>query len=206
MQTFLDLDSSNKEIIYSLENDEVIQSLERRIKYLIIYGSNKSGKTTIARKFSKNFNIGLINNLPSYLNFHRETYLDLNNLPGKDENLFHFLQHFISNNIPLTIFTSENSIDYLNNDFYLPDVSSRLKQFNLCNIQNPSKDLLFRLINKYLSLKSIKVSEQIVIEVMNHIERTYLSAFEAAQTINYLLYENNHNINLSLIRKHYEQI
>ena len=206
MQTFLDLDSSNKEIIYSLENNEVIQSLERRIKYLIIYGSNKSGKTTIARKFSKNFNIDLINNLPSYLNFHRETYLDLNNLPGKDENLFHFLQHFISNNIPLTIFTSENSIDYLNNDFYLPDVSSRLKQFNLCNIQNPSKDLLFRLINKYLSLKSISVSEQIVIEVMNHIERTYLSAFEAAQTINYLLYENNHNINLSLIRKHYEQI
>ena len=206
MQTFLDLDSSNKEIIYSLENDEVIQSLERRIKYLIIYGSNKSGKTTIARKFSKNFNIDLINILPSYLNFHRETYLDLNNLPGKDENLFHFLQHFISNNIPLTIFTSENSIDYLNNDFYLPDVSSRLKQFNLCNIQNPSKDLLFRLINKYLSLKSISVSEQIVIEVMNHIERTYLSAFEAAQTINYLLYENNHNINLSLIRKHYEQI
>ena len=206
MQTFLDLDSSNKEIIYSLENDEVIQSLERRIKYLIIYGSNKSGKTTIARKFSKNFNIDLINNLPSYLNFHRETYLDLNNLPGKDENLFHFLQHFISNNIPLTIFTSENSIDYLNNDFYLPDVSSRLKQFNLCNIQNPSKDLLFRLINKYLSLKSISVSEQIVIEVMNHIERTYLSAFEAAQTINYLLYENNHNINLSLIRKHYERL
>ena len=206
MQTFLDLDSSNKEIIYSLENDEVIQSLERRIKYLIIYGSNKSGKTTIARKFSKNFNIDLINNLPSYLNFHRETYLDLNNLPGKDENLFHFLQHFISNNIPLTIFTSDNSIDHLNNDFYLPDVSSRLKQFNLCNIQNPSKDLLFRLINKYLSLKSISVSEQIVIEVMNHIERTYLSAFEAANTINHLLYENNHNINLSLIRKHYERL
>ena len=206
MQTFLDLDSPNKEIIYSLENDIVIQSLKRRIKYLIIYGSNKSGKTAIAKKFSKKFNIHLLNNVPRYLNFNRETYLDLNNLPGKDENLFHFLQHFISNNIPLTIFTSENSIDNLNNNFYLPDVASRLKQFNLCNIQNPSKDLLFRLINKYLSLKSISVSEQIVIEVMNHIERTYLSAFEAAQTINYLLYENNHNINLSLIRKHYEQI
>ena len=206
MQTFLDLDSSNKEIIYSSENKKVIQFLERRIKYLIIYGSNKSGKTTIAKKFSKNFNINLINNVSSYLYLNRETYLDLNNLPGKDENLFHFLQHFISNNIPLTIFTSKNSIDNLNNDFYLPDVASRLKQFNLCNIQNPSRDLLFRLINKYLSLKSISVSEHIVIEVMNHIERTYLSALEAAQTINHLLYENNHNINLSLIRKHYEQI
>ena len=188
MQTFLDLDSSNKEIIYSLENDEVIQSLERRIKYLIIYGSNKSGKTTIARKFSKNFNIDLINNLPSYLNFHRETYLDLNNLPSKDENFFHFLQHFMTNNIPLTIFTSESSIENLSEKFYLPDIESRLRQFNLCNIQNPNKDLLLKLIKKYLFLKSITVPDQIIIEVMSHIERTYLAAFEASETINHLLY------------------
>ena len=55
-------------------------------------------------------------------------------------------------------------------------------------------------------LKSITVPEKIIIEVINHIERTYLAAFEAAETINHLLYENNHNINLSLIRKYYEQL
>ena len=206
MQTFLNLNSSDSEIIYSLENDLVIQSLENRVKYLIIYGPNKSGKTTIAKKFSINHNIDLIDNVPKDLHFNKETYLDLNTLPTHDENFFHFLQFFISNNIPLTIFTSENSIENLSNEFYLPDVVSRLKQFNLCNIQNPSNDLLFKLINKYLSLKSISVSEKIIIEVMNHIERTYTSAFEAAKTINYLLYENNHNINLSLIRKYYEQL
>ena len=206
MQTFLNLNSADEEIIYSLENESVIQSLEKRIKYLIIYGPNKSGKTTIAKKFSINNNIDLINNVHKDLNFSKEIYLDLNTLPGEDENFFHFLQFFISNNIPLTIFTSENSIENLSNNFYLPDVISRLKQFNLCNIQNPSKDLLLKLINKYLSLKSISVPEEIIIEVMNYIERTYLSAFEAANTINHLLYENNHNINLSLIRKHYEQI
>ncbi len=206
MQTFLNLNSSDNEIIYSLENDLVIQSLENRIEYLIIYGPNKSGKTTLAKKFSINHNINLIDNVPKDLNFNKETYLDLNTLPTQDENFFHFLQFFISNNIPLTIFTSENSIENLSNDFYLPDVVSRLKQFNLCKIQNPTKDLLFKLINKYLSLKSIIVSEQIITEVINHIERTYLSAFEAAKTINHLLYENNHNINLSLIRKHYEQL
>ena len=206
MQTFLNLNSSDNEIIYSLENDLVIQSLENRIEYLIIYGPNKSGKTTLAKKFSINHNINLIDNVPKDLNFNKETYLDLNTLPTQDENFFHFLQFFISNNIPLTIFTSENSIENLSNDFYLPDVVSRLKQFNLCKIQNPTKDLLFKLINKYLSLKSIIVSEQIITEVINHIERTYLSAFEAAKTINHLLYENNHNINLSLIRKHYERL
>ena len=206
MQRFLDLDSSDNEIIYSLENDTVIQSLKKRIKFLIIHGSKKSGKTTIAKNFSTRFNINLISNIPINLSFDKETYLDFNTLPAKDENFFHFLQYFISNNIPLTIFTSDKSIENLSNNFYLPDVVSRLRQFNLCNIQNPSKDLLFKLIKKYLSLKSITVSEQIIIEVMNHIERTYLSAFEAAKTINHLLYENNHTINLSLIRKHYEQV
>ena len=206
MQTFLNLDSSDNEIIYSLENNLVIQSLEKRIKYLIIYGAKKSGKTSIANKFSLNYDIDLLNEIPNHLNFRKETYLDLNTLPAKDENFFHFLQHFITNNIPLTIFTSENSIENLSNGFYLPDVVSRLRLFNLCNIQNPSKDLFFKLINKYLSLKSISVSDQIIFEVMNHIERTYLSAFEAAKTINNLLYESNHNINLSLIRKYYEQL
>ena len=54
MQTFLNLNSSDTEILYSLENDTVIKSLEKKVKYLIIYGPNKSGKTTIAKKFSIN--------------------------------------------------------------------------------------------------------------------------------------------------------
>ncbi len=206
MQTFLNLDSSDKDIIRSSENELVILSLQKRVKHLIIYGPRKSGKTSIANKFAKDFNTNIINKIPNELNIKKETYLDLNNLPAKDENFFHFLQHFISKNISLTIFTSDISFENLSDKFFLPDIASRLKQFHLCNIQNPDKDLLFKLINKYLSLKSITVQEQIIIEVMNHIERTYLAAYEAANTINHLLYENNHNINLSLIRKHYEQI
>ena len=206
MQTFLNLDSTDGEIIYSSENNSVIQSLNKRVNYLIIYGPRKSGKTSIANKYSKDFNINIIREIPKELHIKKETYLDLNNLPATDENFFHFLQHFTSNNIPLTIFTSENSIENLSDNFYLPDIASRLRLFNLCNIQNPDKDLLFKLINKYLSLKSITVQDQIITEVIKYIERTYLAAYEAAKTINHLLYDNNHNINLSLIRKHYEQI
>ena len=206
MQTFLNLDSSDGKIIYSSENYSVIQSLKKRVKYLIIYGPSKSGKTSIANNFSRLFETNLINKFPKDLQIKKETYLDLNDLPAKDEKFFHFLQHFISSNIPLTIFTSDISIENLSNKFYLPDIESRLKQFNLCNIQNPNKELLLKLIKKYLSLKSITIPEEIIIEVMNYIERTYLAAFEAAKTINNLLYENNHNINLSLIRKHYEQL
>ena len=95
MQTFLNLESSDGEIILSSENDLVIQSLKKRVKYLIIYGPRKSGKTSIANNFSKVFETNLINKLPKDLHIKKETYLDLNNLPAKDENFFHFLQHFI---------------------------------------------------------------------------------------------------------------
>ena len=73
MQTFLNLNSSDTEILYSLENDTVIQSLKKRVKYSLIYGPDKSGKTTIAKKFSINNNIDLINTVPNVLNFKKET-------------------------------------------------------------------------------------------------------------------------------------
>jgi len=41
---------------------------------------------------------------------------------------------------------------------------------------------------------------------MAYIGRTYIDAYDASETINYLLYQNNHNINLSLIRQYYEQL
>ena len=78
MQTFLNLNNSDNEIIHSLENDLVIQTLEKRVKYLIIYGPNKSGKTTIAKNFSVNHNIDLIYSVPKDIHFNKETYLDLN--------------------------------------------------------------------------------------------------------------------------------
>ena len=56
--------------------------------------------------------------------------------------------------------------------------------------------------------KSLIVLEDkpIIHHIMNYIERTYEDAFQAAEAINQLLYENNHNINLSLISDYYEQI
>ena len=172
MQTFLNLDSSDEEIILSSENDSVIQSLKKRVKYLIIYGPRKSGKTSIANNFSKVFETNLINKLPKDLHIKKETYLDLNNLPAKDENFFHFLQHFISNNIPLTIFTSDSSIENLSDKIYLPDIESRLRQFNLCNIQNPNKDLLLKLIKKYFAFFLCAISTKVPIATISIIATT----------------------------------
>ena len=160
----------------------------------------------MARKFASINNKKIIYDIPIKLGFDKGVYLDLNNLPLKSDSFFHFLQYFLSNNLSLTIFSSHSFDNDLSNFEVIPDVLSRLKLFTLISINPPQDQLLFQLIEKFLKNKSISVQPKIIHHIMNFIERTYVDAFQAAEAINHLLYENNHNINLSLISEYYEQV
>ena len=207
MQTFLSFESSNDDqLIESSENELAIRSLQENKKYVFISGPNKSGKTSLAKRFSEKNKKKLIYNIPEKLVFDTGVYLDLNQLPLKSENFFHFLQYFLSNNLSLTIFSSHSFENDLSNFEVIPDILSRLKLFTLITINSPQDQLLFKLIEKFLKNKSISVQPKIIHHIMNFIERTYVDAFQAAEAINHLLYENNHNINLSLISEYYEQV
>ena len=207
MQTFLSFESSNDDqIIESGENELAIKILQENQKYVLIDGPNKSGKSLLAKKFSRINNKKIIYDIPLKLDFDTGVYLDLNSLPLKSENFFHFLQYFVSNNLSLTIFSSHSFENDLSNFEIIPDILSRLKLFTLISINPPQDQLLFQLIEKFLKNKSILVQPKIIHHIMNFIERTYVDAFQAAEAINHLLYENNHNINLSLISEYYEQI
>ncbi len=206
MQTFFEFNTDDSDILISKENHNVIKSLESNIKFLMIIGDKKSGKSLLAKKYSKVNKAELISNFLPLQKFSKKVYLDLNQLPLNEDKFFHFIQYFISQNLSLTIFTSTNILILDPKFNYIPDIISRLKSFNIELIDKPHDNLLFKLIKKFLYKKSISVSDDIINEIMKHIDRTYISAFEASETINHLLYKNNHNINLSLIRKHYEQI
>ena len=207
MQTFLSFESSNDDqIIESSENELAIKTLQENQKYVLIDGPKKSGKSLLAKKFSSINNKKIIYDIPLKLEFDTGVYLDLNSLPLKSENFFHFLQYFVSNNLSLTIFSSQSFENDLSNFEVMPDILSRLKLFTLIAINSPQDQLLFQLIEKFLKNKSISVQPKIIHHIMNFIERTYVDAFQAAEAINHLLYENNHNINLSLISEYYEQV
>ena len=207
MQTFLSFESSNDDqIIESSENELAIKILQENQKYVLIDGPKKSGKSLLAKKFSRINNKKIIYDIPLKLEFDTGVYLDLNSLPLKSENFFHFLQYFVSNNLSLTIFSSHSFENDLSNFEVIPDILSRLKLFTLITINSPQDQLLFQLIEKFLKNKSISVQPKIIHHIMNYIERTYVDAFQAAEAINHLLYENNHNINLSLISEYYEQV
>ena len=206
MQTFLDFHSESNDLIISNKNINILKLLEDNKQFKLICGSSKSGKSTIAKKFSKKNSFGYFEILPRSLEFQNGLYLDLNELPLADEFFFHFLQYFLSQNLHLTIFTQINPFELNAKSNVLPDTLSRLKQFNFEIIEEPDEDLLFKLIKKHLESKSITIPDRIIQETMNYINRTYLEAYIAARTINHLLSQNNHNINLSLIKSHYEQI
>jgi len=207
VQTFLSFESLNDDqIIESSENELAIKILQENQKYVLIDGPKKSGKSLLAKKFSRINNKKIIYDIPLKLDFDTGVYLDLNSLPLKSENFFHFLQYFVSNNLSLTIFSSHSFENDLSNFEVIPDILSRLKLFTLITINSPQDQLLFQLIEKFLKNKSISVQPKIIHHIMNFIERTYVDAFQAAEAINHLLYENNHNINLSLISEYYEQV
>ena len=207
MQTFLYFESSDDDqIIESSENELAIKILQENQKYVLIDGPKKSGKSLLAKKFSRINNKKIIYDIPLKLDFDTGVYLDLNSLPLKSQYFFHFLQYFLSNNLSLTIFSSHSFENDLSNFEVMPDILSRLKLFTLITLNSPQDQLLFQLIEKFLKNKSISVQPKIIHHIMNFIERTYVDAFQAAEAINHLLYENNHNINLSLISEYYEQI
>ena len=207
MQTFLSFESSNDDqIIESSENELAIKILQENQKYVLIDGPNKSGKSLLAKKFSRINNKKIIYDIPLKLEFDTGVYLDLNSLPLKSEYFFHFLQYFVSNKLSLTIFSCHSFENDLSNFEVIPDILSRLKLFTLITLNSPQDQLLFQLIEKFLKNKSISVQPKIIHHIMNFIERTYVDAFQAAEAINHLLYENNHNINLSLISEYYEQV
>ena len=206
MQNFFDLYTGDNEIIKSVENSIPINLLENDNKFSIIVGPNKSGKTSLAKSYSILNQAYLIFEIPKSIKNFKKTYLDLNSLNLADENLFHFLQYFISQDIGLTIFTSTDPLNVDENQAIIADIKSRLSLFNIARIENPNDELLFRLIQKFLKNMSITISDKLIHEIMKFIDRSYIDAFNASKTINHLLYENNHNINLSLIRQYYEQI
>ncbi len=206
MQKFFDLTTSDDEIIISKENSSVINLLKSNNKFSIIIGDEKSGKSLLAKKYSVINNAELIFHYSLNHGIKNNVYLDLNELPLNEDDFFHFIQYFISQNQGLTIFTSTNLLKLPLNSNFIPDTVSRLKSFSLEEIEDPGDELFFKLIEKFLRIKSISISEDIIREIMLYINRTYNDAFKASETINHLLYKNNHNINLSLIRKHYEQI
>jgi len=206
-QNFFNLNTENdKKIIESFENKKIIFLL-KNLNYKLSYitGSSKSGKSTLVNNFGKIHNAKIIVN-SSDLKFSTDDkiyFIDQNISHFDSELFFHFIQNVLTHDCFLYLFSE---FDHNQQPTGLADLDSRLALFNKFNLEEPSTDLMIILLRKYLEMYSISINESIILELPKLIDRTYLAVYNCANDINRLLYQNNHNINLRLIKEFYNAI
>ena len=196
----------NDEVIASHENEDVLNLLENLTCQLsYITGSSKSGKSTLANNYAKVHKAQIISDQSELLfSIDKKLYfIDQNLSKFNDELLFHFVQNIITHNYNLYIFSE---FDHSQKPTGLADLDSRLSLFNKFNLNEPDDQLTINLLKKFLKINSISINETIITELPKYINRTYLGIHNCANDINRLLYANNHNINLNLIKDFYNAI
>lgn len=161
-------------------------------KLINLYGEKKSGKTFLLNIFKKKHNFLYLDNTiefeKNFENLFCEEKLIIDNILIDEHKMFSLINHFKLHNKYLII---SSRTPLTSHDINLKDLSSRLKEFYLLEIKNPSDDLVYSLIIKYFSDNQVIIRKELIENIVKKIDRSYLR-------INDFLYKLN---NLSIIKK-----
>ena len=177
-------DSSNLEAFNYLSK---FPKWENRL--INLYGEKKSGKTFLLNilKNKKNF---------FYLNHEDELEKDFDSLFLKekliidnisiDENkMFSLINNFILHNKYLII---SSRVPITSLKVNLKDLKSRLSQFYLLEIKNPSDNLVYSLIMKFFSDNQVVIRKELIENIVKKIDRSYLRIDDFLTKLNKLKY------------------
>ena len=167
-------------LIRDKSNSNVLNFLDKfpnwETKLINIVGEKKSGKSFILQLFRKKNQFNYISNKEDFEKKYDELFLVdkliLDGFQINEDKFFSLINHFIlhkkyliiSSRVPLTML-----------EIKLPDLKSRLKEFLLIEIQNPSDDLIYSLILKYFSDNQIIIKKDLVEYIVKKIDRSYSS-------------------------------
>ena len=169
-------------------------------KKILLIGPNKSGKTHLGKIWQKNNNaVSYENNFEIILNYKKNIFIDdfLKNI--NEEKIFHLINHCSINK--LTILLTSNK-EVFEHNFFLKDLVSRLKTFNLLRINLPDDDLIINLIIKLLHDKQIIIkNEEIFHYILKRIERSYEEIFLLIENIDKLSLKKKRELTIPLIKK-----
>ena len=170
---------------------------------LLLFGPNKSGKSHLA-------NIWCVKNNALEISLNE---INVNNLEMIDHNilidnffndineekLFHIINNFKQKNKKILLTTNLKPSNY---DFYLKDLSSRIKSFHLIKINMPDDYLLSNLIIKLFNDKQLKIKNKEVINyIVSHIERSFDSVYTIVKKIDDYSLSHSRDITIPLIKE-----
>ena len=165
-------------LIRDTSNSNVLNFLDKfpnwETKLINIVGEKKSGKSFILQLFRKKNQFNYISNKEDFEKKYDELFfvdkLILDGFQINEDKFFSLINHFIlhkkyliiSSRVPLTML-----------EIKLLDLKSRLKEFLLVEIQNPSDDLIYSLILKYFSDNQIVIKKDLVEYIVKKVDRSY---------------------------------
>lgn len=167
-------------LIRDTSNSNVLNFLDKfpnwETKLINIVGEKKSGKSFILQLFRKKNQFNYISNKEDFEKKYDELFLVdkliLDGFQINEDKFFSLINHFILHKKYLII-SSREPLTKL--EIKLLDLKSRLKEFLLIEIQNPSDDLIYSLILKYFSDNQIVIKKDLVEYIVKKIDRSYSS-------------------------------
>ena len=167
-------------LIRDTSNSNVLNFLDKfpnwETKLINIVGEKKSGKSFILQLFRKKNKFNYISNKEDFEKKYDELFLVdkliLDGFQINEDKFFSLINHFILHEKYLII-SSREPLTML--EIKLLDLKSRLKEFLLIEIQNPSDDLIYSLILKYFSDNQIVIKKDLVEYIVKKIDRSYSS-------------------------------
>lgn len=167
-------------LIRDTSNRNVLNFLDKfpnwETKLINIVGEKKSGKSFILQLFRKKNQFNYISNKEDFEKKYDELFLVdkliLDGFQINEDKFFSLINHFILHKKYLII-SSREPLTML--EIKLLDLKSRLKEFLLIEIQNPSDDLIYSLILKYFSDNQIVIKKDLVEYIVKKIDRSYSS-------------------------------
>ena len=190
-------DSSNLEVFNYLSK---FPSWENRL--INLYGAKKSGKTFLLNilKSKENF-FYLSNNEEFEKNFDNLFFkekLIIDNIFIDEDKMFSLINNFILHNKYLII-SSRAPITSLKVN--LKDLKSRLSQFYLLEIKNPSDNLVYSLILKFFSDNQVTIRKELIENIVKKIDRSYLRIDDFLTKLNKLSITKKRKIDYKLINE-----
>ena len=167
-------------LIRDTSNSNVLNFLDKfpnwETKLINIVGEKKSGKSFILQLFRKKNQFNYISNKEDFEKKYDELFLVdkliLDGFQINEDKFFSLINHFILHKKYLII-SSREPLTTL--EIKLLDLKSRLKEFLLIEIQNPSDNLIYSLILKYFSDNQIVIKKDLVEYIVKKIDRSYSS-------------------------------
>ena len=190
-------DSSNLEVVNYLSK---FPKWENR--FINLYGEKKSGKTFLLNIFKKKENFFYLNRDDEFEKDFDSLFLKekliIDNISINENKMFSLINNFILHNKYLII---SSRVPITSLKLNLKDLKSRLSQFYLLEIKNPSDNLVYSLIMKFFSDNQVVIRKELIENIVKKIDRSYLRIDDFLTKLNKLSIVKKRKIDYKLINE-----